>query len=153
MNSITAALREILLEGKACNQTEILKALHAKGLNCSQPKISRLLNQIGAVKVVDDKGKTHYRLPHEAGLIHEMTYPQEKLLMQHWILSMVDNESLIVIHTSPGAAAMVARVIDQQRSSLGVLGTIAGDDTIFVSPKKIVDIKLIMDKLTTLLKL
>ena len=44
------------------------------------------------------------------------------------------NESMIVLHTSPGSASLVARHLDSMRSSLDILGTIAGDDTIFIAP-------------------
>lgn len=134
MASTTTLLREILLEGKARTQSEIQLVLQQRhGINSSQSKISRLLHQIGAVKVVEDTGKTQYRLPHETGLIHELT--QENNILPQWILSIVANETLIVLHTKPGAASMIARVIDQHRINLEVLGTIAGDDTIFVAPK------------------
>ena len=73
MQSTTQLLREILLEGKARTQAEIQSEFEARAIPISQPKISRLLHQIGAVKLVDNKGKTQYRLPHEAGLIHELT--------------------------------------------------------------------------------
>ena len=43
------------------------------------------------------------------------------------------NQSLVVIHTSPGSASFVARHLDRTRPA-GILGTIAGDDTIFVAP-------------------
>lgn len=135
MTSTTQLLREILLEGKARTQSEIQQELERHGIASSQPKISRLLHQIGAVKLVDNQGKTQYRLPHEAGLIHELTSPQEKTLIRQWILSVCTNETLIIIHTTPGAAGMVARIIDQHRVDLDILGTIAGDDTIFVAPK------------------
>lgn len=135
MPSITHVLRAILLEGKARTQTEIQQELERQGIASSQPKISRLLHQIGAVKLVDSDGKTQYRLPHEAGLIHELTTPQEKTLIRQWVLDVVANETLIVIHTTPGAAGMVARIVDQHRNNLQILGTLAGDDTIFVALK------------------
>lgn len=137
MTSITDLLRKILLEGNASTQSEIQDALQQQGISTNQPKISRLLHQIGAVKLVDHEGKTQYRLPHEAGLIHELTSPQEKNFIQQWILDIASNESLIVIHTTPGAAMMVARILDQHRKELNTLGTIAGDDTIFIALKNI----------------
>ncbi len=135
MTSTTHLLRDILLEGNARTQSEIQQEMEKRGVQSSQPKISRLLHQIGAVKVIDNQGKTHYRLPHETGLIHEITSPQEKALIRQWVLDVVANEMLIIIHTTPGAAGMVARILDQHRQNLDVLGTIAGDDTIFIAPK------------------
>ena len=151
MPSTTSALRKILLSGNAHTQLDIREALENQGIIVSQPKISRLLNQIGAVKVVDAGGKTHYRLPHESGLIHELSSPHEKMLMKQWVLNIAANESLIVIHTTPGAASMVARIIDQHRLELELLGTIAGDDTIFTTPKSQQNLKGCMAKIVELL--
>ena len=44
-----------------------------------------------------------------------------------------DNGALVVVHTTPGAAPAVALALDQARLP-EVLGTIAGDDTMFVAP-------------------
>ena len=153
MTSTTHLLREILLEGKARTQSEIQQELERQGVASSQSKISRLLHQIGAVKLIDSQGKTHYRLPHEAGLIHELTSPQEKTLISQWVLDVIANATLIIIHTTPGAAGMVARIIDQHRNNLEILGTIAGDDTIFVAPQNNERIKETIAKITQLFNL
>lgn len=153
MSSTNHSLREILIEGKARTQLEILQAFKEKGISCSQSKVSRLLNQIGAVKVVDNQGKTHYRLPHEAGLIHELTSLQEKTMIREWVLNILSSETMIIIHTTPGAASMVARIIDQHRLNLQVLGTIAGDDSIFIAPQSIHQITETMALISKLLNL
>ncbi|HEX8539488.1 MAG TPA: arginine repressor, partial [Cystobacter sp.] len=51
------------------------------------------------------------------------------------ILSVEDNEMLVVVRTRPGSAPLVASAIDQARL-LECLGTLAGDDTIFVAPAR-----------------
>ena len=135
MHSITHMIRTIILTGQAGTQADIQKALKKQQQVVSQSKISRLLHQMGAVKLVDNEGETHYRLPHETGLIHELTTCSEKSIPKQWILEASVSDSLIIIHTIPGAAAMVARIIDQHRLQLAILGTIAGDDTIFVAAK------------------
>ena len=135
MHSTTHVLREVLMEGHARTQAEVQDELEKRGISVSQSKVSRLLHQVGAVKLVDNEGKTQYRLPHETGLIHELTSTQEKSFIRQWVLDVSANETLIIIHTTPGAAAMVARILDQHRIRLDILGTIAGDDTIFIAPK------------------
>ncbi len=153
MQSTTQLLREILLEGKARTQAEIQLEFEARSIPISQSKISRLLHQINAVKLVDSHGKTQYRLPHEVGLIHELTSTQEKGMVRQWILDVIANESLIIIHTTPGAASMVARILDQHRTKLHLLGTIAGDDTIFVAPTSIGQIAKTTDQIRKLISL
>ena len=49
--------------------------------------------------------------------------------------SIDDNGTLVVIHTTPGAAQVVASALDRARLP-EVLGTIAGDDAIFVAPAR-----------------
>lgn len=44
------------------------------------------------------------------------------------------NDFLVVVKTSPGAAQLIARLLDSVGKSDGILGTIAGDDTIFITP-------------------
>lgn len=153
MASTTQVIRDILLEGKARTQSEIRKELENRQIKVSQPNISRLLHKIGAVKLVDSQGKTQYRLPHETGLIHELTTTQEKDILRQWLLDVVTNDSLIIIYTTPGAANMVARIIDQHRISLGILGTIAGDDTIFIAPRSLTEISHIITLLRQLFKI
>ena len=153
MTSTTHLLRKILIEGHARTQSEIQQALEKQGVSSSQSKVSRLLHQIGAIKIIDNQGKTQYRLPHETGLIHELTSPQDKAVIRQWVLDVIENETLIIIHTTPGAAMMIARILDQHRQELDVLGTIAGDDTIFIAPKQISTIIQTVGKITTLLSL
>ncbi len=153
MQSSTHVLRDILMEGKAGTQADIQQALEKKGHSISQSKISRLLHQVGAVKLIDSDGKTHYRLPHETGLIHELTNIHEKTLVRQWVLDVIANETLIIIHTTPGAASMVARIIDQHRINLHILGTIAGDDTIFIAPKNNQQIASVITLITELFQL
>lgn len=153
MTSTTQLLRKILSEGNARTQSEIQFALKEYGVTSSQSKISRLLHQIGAIKLIDSQGKTQYRLPHEAGLLHELAAPQEKTATKQWVLDVVANESLIVIHTTPAAAMLIARMIDQNRKDLNILGTIAGDDTIIVVPKQITHIAEIRDAVINFLDL
>ena len=60
------------------------------------------------------------------------------------------NEMMIIIRTSPGAAQLIARLLDSLGTADGVLGTIAGDDTIFIAPAKISEIDVTLDKVKTL---
>lgn len=139
--SIEFALRDLLAKGKAGTHEDICTALDQQGYSVNQPKISRLLHKLGAVKVSDQHGNHTYRLPHEHGLMHELNITQNKPSALPWLLDINHNGNLIVVHTTPGAAALVAREIDLYRGELDILGSIAGDDTIFVAPKDIKHIK------------
>ncbi len=119
-------LRTLLLQGTASTQEDICEKL-----NMTQSKVSRLLRKIGAIKVVNEEGHTVYSLPREPAP------PTMDTPMRNLIVDVRANEALVVIFTSPGSASMVARILDYSQISTEVLGTIAGDDTIFVAPKSI----------------
>lgn len=133
--NIELALRLLLEEGKVGTHEDIAHALKKQGFNTNQSKISRLLHAVGAVKIVDPEGRNSYRLPHEHGLMHEVSRSSKLPTIKQLIINISHNTSLIVIHTTPGAASLVAREVDLHHAKLQILGSIAGDDTIFVAPK------------------
>lgn len=130
------ALRKLLSAGKLSTQDELREELSELDFDVTQSTVSRDLRRLGAVKAIDPSGRTVYRLPSDrdsgpaspAGGIAEM------------ITEIRQNGAMIVIHTTPGSASLVARHVDQSRLSK-VIGTIAGDDTVFVAPVQIREIK------------
>ena len=54
--------------------------------------------------------------------------------LKNLVLDIDYNDAVVVIHTSPGAAQLIARLLDSLGKAEGILGTIAGDDTIFTTP-------------------
>jgi transcriptional regulator of arginine metabolism len=106
-------------------QEELLDALRAGGIEATQATLSRDLAQLGARRVSRPEGGTVYELPDGAG---------DGLGNLRGLVSEVAcNASLVVIRTHPGSAPAIARAIDLAELP-DVLGTIAGDDTIFVAP-------------------
>lgn len=140
------ALRLLLMGRCASTQEDICTALEKMGVEINQSKASRLLRKIGAIKVVNEKGQTVYSLPREPAP------PSMNTLLRNLILDIVSNETLVVIFTSPGSASMVARVLDYNQITTEILGTIAGDDTIFVAPKSIKDIQKLTEEIKGLLR-
>ncbi|MDF1684094.1 MAG: ArgR family transcriptional regulator [Legionellaceae bacterium] len=126
-------LKRVLLHGGNTTQEAIVTALESKGHNVNQSKISRLLRKINAIKTKNDQGAMVYCLPHDAEA------PPIQSSLAELVIDTVANETMIVIKTSPGAASLIARVIDQKKCQ--ILGTIAGDDTIFVAPESIQSIE------------
>ncbi len=140
------ALRALLMGRKASTQEDICAALEKLGYEINQSKASRLLRKIGAIKVVTERGQTVY------SLLREPAPPSMNTPIRDLILDIVSNETLVVIFTSPGSASMVARVLDYNQITTEILGTIAGDDTIFVAPKSIKDIHKLRDEIRALLR-
>ncbi len=140
------ALKALLMGRKANTQEDICAALERQGYEINQSKVSRLLRKIGAIKVVNTKGQTVY------SLAREPAPPTLSTTLRELIIDIVANEALVVIFTSPGSASMVARLLDYHQATTKILGTIAGDDTIFVAPKSLKDIPLLIKEIKTLLQ-
>ena len=124
-------LRLLLRAGDANSQEQLCATLEAQGHVVNQSKISRLLRKIGAIKSKNETGQIVYRLPLEPA----PPTPESKL--SDLVIEMVANESTIIVYTSPGAAQLIARVLDYHKQQLEILGVIAGDDTIFIAPTSV----------------
>lgn len=129
--TIIEALRVILLSNTVGRQDEIKQALKKQGFEVNQSKISRLLRKIGAIKTINDQKQTVYSLPREPAP------PASKTILSELIINITTNETLIVIHTNPGSASLIGRLLDHHRQDLNILGTVAGDDTVFIAPASV----------------
>lgn len=121
--------KSLLKKERLSSQGEIVEALQQSGFhNINQSKVSRMLSKYGAVRTRNAKGEMVYCLPVELGI------PTTTSPLKNLVVDIDNNESLIVIRTSPGAAQLIARLLDSIGKAEGILGTIAGDDTIFITP-------------------
>ncbi len=122
-------LKELLRQGESSTQEELCDALRRKKFDVTQSTISRDLRRLGAIKVPTPDGETSYKLPDE-----QISLPVEISSGLKGLLKEIHhNGSMIVIHTTTGSAGLVAHHLDMVKPR-GILGTIAGDDTIFVAP-------------------
>lgn len=138
-DALTQAFRAILTEEKYSSQSEIVNALKQQGFaQVNQSKVSRMLAKFGAVRIRNAKLKTVYCLP------PELSIPNASSPLKNLVLDIDHNNALIVIRTSPGGAQLIARLLDSVGKNEGILGTIAGDDTIFITPTRNTPIKRLM---------
>lgn len=138
-------LRLLLLEGKVTTQDDICAELQAKGHQVTQSKISRLIRKLDAIKSRNELGQIVYRLAWEP------PPPTTTSQLSSLIIDVVANENIIIIDTSPGAAQLVARILDSHKSKIKMLGCIAGDDSILVAPTSVKTIKDSLREIKTLL--
>lgn len=130
-DDLVKAFKALLKEEKLSSQGEIVQALQDEGFeNINQSKVSRMLTKFGAVRIRNAKMEMVYCLPTELGV------PTATSPLKNLILDVDYNDALVVIHTSPGAAQLLARLLDSMGKAEGILGTIAGDDTIFITPAR-----------------
>jgi len=123
------AIRRLIRGGRVATQEDLRTLLADRGFEVTQGTLSRDLARLGARRAPLSEGGTIYELPPEspaapAGLLEAL---------DPLVRGVRDNGALVVVHTTPGAAQAVALALDQARLP-DVLGTIAGDDTVFVAP-------------------
>ena len=127
------ALLRILRAGAASSQKEIVRALRAAGHDVTQATVSRDLREVGAAKVRSAEGFV-YRLsddvPHSWN--GDLVARNLDRSLAEFALDIRQAHSLVIVTTAPGHASAVARAIDLAAPE-PVMGTVAGDDTIFVA--------------------
>jgi transcriptional regulator of arginine metabolism len=128
---------EIVRAMRFSNHKQIQKYFERIGCTVTQPSISRDLVDLGISKV-----NGVYRLPsYYSG---DMPYFE--------VLSINKaGDNLVVVKVPPGQAPLVALTIDQKKVP-EIVGTVAGDDTIFVAVKGEQDQKRAIRKIITFLK-
>lgn len=112
------------------SQEDLAERLAALGFTVTQATISRDLEQVGAVKVRRD-GRISYALPGQLAGSGAQAVRLGEILSQ-WVRSIDTAGNLVVIKTPPGSAHLVGYALDEARLP-EVVGTICGDDTIFVA--------------------
>ena len=88
------------------------------------------IKELMLVKVPDANGHYHYAYPKEHGML--LTVERLERTFHDSIVNVRTSDSMVVIHSLPGTAQSVAFAIDYMKWP-EVLGTIAGDDTVFVA--------------------
>ncbi|VBB06483.1 arginine repressor [Lucifera butyrica] len=121
-------IEQIIDRQRIGTQEELLAALRREGMDATQATLSRDLRKLRLSKVAMADGGYRYALPgrHDPG-----PTPRERRVIRKAVLSLAASGSLIVIHVLPGMARAVARWIDALSLS-AILGSVAGNDTVFV---------------------
>ncbi len=123
-------IARLLEEHRVTNQSQLAELLAAEGVTVNQATVSRDLEELGAIKVRVPGGETAYAIPE---LPKEQVAPEDHLrrVLGDWVVEVERSGDLVVLHTPPGSAHVVASAID--RNGLDrVIGTVAGDDTLLV---------------------
>lgn len=143
--SLLKTLRDLLATESVGTQEEIKAALKKMDIDANQSKISRSLHKLGAIKIKNQTGDVVYRLPKEPAP------PTSRSALANLIIEIIANEFLIMVHTSPGSASLIARMLDHHQKQLNILGTVAGDDSIIVIPKSVTEISHVISAIKLLL--
>ena len=128
-----SAIEQVLLKHIVTSQSQLSDLLSQEGIEVTQATLSRDLDEINAMKTRLSNGSIAYTIgdrPVGSG-IGSKAEQQISRVLSGLVTSVASAKNLVVIHTPSGAAQYVASVIDKQPID-GVLGTIAGDDTVMV---------------------
>jgi transcriptional regulator of arginine metabolism len=129
------AIRRLIAERAVRSQKELGRLLRARGVAAAQPTLSRDIRELGLLK-----GPGGYSAPEtvspappaaSASIAHRRLQTFERLV-NDFVLSVEAAGTLVVLRTPPADAQPVALAIDAAALD-GVIGTIAGDDTIFLA--------------------
>ncbi len=124
-------IRRILRTHVVSTQEDLGRLLEKEGFEVTQATLSRDLAKVMARRVTLPDGGTFYELPDAPRSRGDEALRQ----VHHLVTSVDDGDAMVVIRTLPGGAPAVAAAIDSTRPP-GVLGTLAGDDTIFIVPAR-----------------
>ncbi len=122
------AIARLIGQHAVSNQPQLLDLLAREGITATQATVSRDLDELGVIKVRVPGGQTAYALP---DLESDRLVPFEQLrrVLGEWVGEVASSGNLVVLRTPPGCAHVVGSALD--RSGLdGLLGTVAGDDTL-----------------------
>ncbi len=121
------ALKELITRQRINTQEELGRLLKQAGFAVTQATLSRDLQELRIARVHSPEGAYYALTPEQ----------EEQRLHAYLALeieSIESNESLIVVKTLPGRAQGVAELIDAMHNP-EILGTLAGDNTIFITPR------------------
>ncbi len=138
------AIKQILASRTITTQSELASAMRKEGFKTTQATLSRDMKELGIAWVYTPSGAKYMLSPEQE---------EERLttLIGFEIEQIEANESMVVIKTLPGRAQGVAEIIDHLRLP-SVLGTLAGDNTVFILPRSIKKIKETISALRSVLE-
>ncbi len=122
-------IREIIENKNIETQFQLTDELRSHGFNVTQATISRDIKELGLIKVV--AGENNFRYSFPSGVVVGNNFDRAKRMFRDNVLKVSYSENLVVIKTLPGIASGVASCVD----GLGwseLIGSVAGDDTVFV---------------------
>ena len=145
-----ARIIEFIQKNNIETQEELTLMLKKDGFDTTQATVSRDIKELKLVKVPDSNGRYKYAVK---------TYGDEikvsakfKTILVETVLRVDVSTSIVVIKTFPGMAQAAASAIDNMNWE-EIVGTIAGDDTIFVALRTTDDALILCEKIKELLNI
>ena len=131
------AIIDIISNQRISTQEELCEILKNCGYDVTQATVSRDVKELQLIKVPDNQGY-YYALPDNSPILN--SHERMRRLFKDSVISIDYSENIVVIKTLPGAAQSIASLIDTAELE-NILGTVAGDDTIFIVVKPLNAVK------------
>ncbi len=121
---------ELIRDDSVETQEQLVDRLRGAGIEATQATVSLDIRELRLVRVPNGRGRYHYVLPPDPSPLARM-----RRYLRDSLISLDYTENIVVLKCLPGTASAVASTVD----SLGwpqVVGSVAGDDTIFLAVRK-----------------
>lgn len=123
-------IRDLLAQRPIRTQQELAAALRERGFRATQATISRDVAELGLIKSSQDGIQT-YTVPARVTEAESTGEERLRALLHDLPVDVREAGLILVLKTLPGSAHAIAAALDRTRWS-EVVGSIAGDDTVFV---------------------
>jgi transcriptional regulator of arginine metabolism len=123
-------IRGLLLEEAIGTHERLAAALARLGIEVSQSTLSKDLREVGVVRVPCADGGFRYMAPDTGNTLHDRRILEREL--RDYLVGVQQAHNLLVLHTVSGHAQSVCESLDRIGWSES-LGTVAGENTIFVA--------------------
>lgn len=142
------AITRIIASHNVFSQPELRELLAKAKISATQATISRDLEELGAVKVRVAGGESKYAIP-EFEPARIAPSDQLRRVLTEWVGDVTSSGPMVVVRTPPGCAHVVASALDRSGMD-GLIGTVAGDDTVLCVASEKMGGKKLAEKLAAL---
>jgi transcriptional regulator of arginine metabolism len=136
-------IREVLGDEVIGTHDRLAEVLSNKGFTVSQSTLSKDLRELGVVRMPTPDGGFRYAIPESGVTMRDQSILEREL--RDYLVSVQQAQNMVVAHTLSGHAQSVCEAIDR----IGwpeVIGTIAGDNTIFLLSEDAIAAKAVVDR-------
>lgn len=137
------AIKQIISQQIVSSQDDLCVELEKTGIEITQATLSRDLKEMGIYRVNTPTG-LRYIIPTQSD------GQQLRSLVSYEVENIQSNEAMVVVKTLPGRAQGVAEIIDSLKNP-DILGTLAGDNTVFIAPVSVIRIYAIVEAINKLI--
>ncbi len=141
---------DLILKYEIETQEELVAKLLEAGCKVTQATISRDIRELRLTKIVGESGAQKYALPRQEGSSQPpLAALRFSRVLQEGFVNVDVAGNIVVVRTLTGMAMAVAAALDHLNMD-EIVGTIAGDDTIFLAVRTEEDAKMLCEKIGTL---